>query len=1777
MKLKLLFSLLIFVMLAGIVNAGGDTNLTWLPDGYSTNASEYILVGKADNDVLSKSDACITVSSGGGSPNGTNAWTFACGDADQPVIGVNQWDATSSDFTCEFYVSDQTDGNWHAFGVADSSVSYGKFPMIMSETTDFKVRSNLEDYPPTGRTFSTAWTWFKFHIQNSTVTQIQTNVSTRGAVGTGYVTHTNGLALSSLTGMTMFDNGGDSTRYMDEIICYEGMTPPTSAAVPVPPTASDWDVTSGNTYRTESTSSWNINNTVINITNGTLSYTFTCSAACNHSAYVDVATDYSVADANHKAATTETISQANTAYDTISVGDHYLYISLIGSNGLITNYIKNFTYLEVENINFTYTPATEYGEIVNSSLWGNWTGTWEQMQNNISALSSGTLAWFALEEIKYGDYMWNVQVCGEKNLCNFTSINSTFTVPIDTDEGPNVTLNEPLDNANIYYYTQKDDGMKLNFSATNDVGLKNCSLWLTDETNSNFKYNQTYSNSTPLVVDDLTDIDISGLTNQSYGSALGIVIVAANANETAGSIIGQIAVDQDTYTDGTGIISPLYVQLTISEGVSLPNIYTGDTINITYDSGKTTKIYLPESSATQAYYIGGDGSTWNSINTTTYKLYDLAYPAPPLNNTITNFNVIFSRGIYTWNVQCYDNISQVGWGINRTFNITNTAPTWIANISNTTQLEDFTTFTYLDNLTSYVTDLDGDTVTFSIQDENTSQVNCAIVGTQNLTLTSVTNWYGNSTCSVGITDSLVYGENNTFGIEVTSVNDNPYFDPALINKSTNTSTTFIYDINCTDVDVGAVVTYYDNTTIFDINSTTGEISQLVNEKWRGNNSILITCGDGIVNTSSPFVLEVNDTTAPRYVSSVATELTIDFCAVNGTETINATFDDWYLDSSSTVYFAHNDTGIWVNTSATFEVSENASRHTWSYSIPAGWSNPGEKNYRFIAIDNANNINATGMDISEFYITKNISTLTLYLNGQAIDRKYELGTTANLTGTLNSCGGAGTVWLDISDPNYGVNYTSGTNGEVSYDYQILNIAETEFSDGTTSKNLTYVPGNQTFDIELMGESTFSTAHVYPYGYLNTTYPSNLVVDIFQDGTIDAILPGTLIGNTTNQSTFSAGVTTENLTFPVASSIVRWINFSTNQENDFFGFSLPNITIDLSGGAIDPVGVDYYDYFDNTSYPYSVNTCQGPSYIWDDFSQGDVVDRWSGDYTITASTYIRGDDEYCTAPLVYSGSEGSCNAAGSCETTTYFNSETLVLEDRPSTTFKLVHSTVLSSANFGLCSKSVSCKSHATTGILDKTTNIYAIMRSSSDTNTFNGIVEIKRENGFLKWYQDDIYMKQMSYNSTHQYEIKSTVTFVQRRNERGTVTCHGAVYIYPINVSGSAGAGGMGNYAECKMEYTDLLDVTGGGVPISRGIFEFDSEEIGSAGTYTLYLSADNGSNWEEVTNGLSHVFTNVGTMLAGKLVLNTTVSTDTVVAKEVHISVVPGFASGIGIDVGYDGDTEWNMTAQLNATTSPQHITLDATDLYTDISDCTGLTCLVPIVFKVDTAGTLTYSNITIKQQFGKIFLNVTAINNNLTDIVGLSNITIGVGSDTAGIVELSDLTVDYKGDATYSINAHFEGNENYSVANDTHDLSWRYSPITLTWPSRITSYNVYPSTINSKNVEPLGQKTKLTEAESVPIFNITTTARTDNVKIYSLFDPAIDSCLTLNECLYVNKSLCIPTNTTGQLLVSDLAPGEEANLYHYWNLTNCDPSNIYLPTNFSHRPYCQDCVYTGE
>jgi len=98
---------------------------------------------------------------------------------------------------------------------------------------------------------------------------------------------------------------------------------------------------------------------------------------------------------------------------------------------------------------------------------------------------------------------------------------------------------------------------------------------------------------------------------------------------------------------------------------------------------------------------------------------------------------------------------------------------------------------------------------------------------------------------------------------VTIRNSVPTFDQNLTaqNVSANGSNQLIYDINCSDLD-NDTLTYYVNTSLVDINYSTGLIIDTPTGAENGTYSIEVKCGDGDVNSTATFIYIILDDSKP---------------------------------------------------------------------------------------------------------------------------------------------------------------------------------------------------------------------------------------------------------------------------------------------------------------------------------------------------------------------------------------------------------------------------------------------------------------------------------------------------------------------------------------------------------------------------------------------------------------------------------------------------------------------------------------------------------------------------------------------------------------------------------------------------------------------------------------------------------------------------------------------------------------------------------------------------
>ncbi|NIO23321.1 MAG: hypothetical protein GTN38_04840, partial [Candidatus Aenigmarchaeota archaeon] len=132
----------------------------------------------------------------------------------------------------------------------------------------------------------------------------------------------------------------------------------------------------------------------------------------------------------------------------------------------------------------------------------------------------------------------------------------------------------------------------------------------------------------------------------------------------------------------------------------------------------------------------------------------------------------------------------------------------------------------------------GDTATFFQIDSSTGVI--SFVPTQS---------------DVGVHDVIVWVRDpydlidwQSVEFNITDINDCPYFDPPIGAQTAIINETYFYDTNATDVDVKpewSNLTFYDNSTFFNISPTNGTIQFFVNDSHNGTYAINISVTDGL--------------------------------------------------------------------------------------------------------------------------------------------------------------------------------------------------------------------------------------------------------------------------------------------------------------------------------------------------------------------------------------------------------------------------------------------------------------------------------------------------------------------------------------------------------------------------------------------------------------------------------------------------------------------------------------------------------------------------------------------------------------------------------------------------------------------------------------------------------------------------------------------------------------------------------------------------------------------
>ena len=195
------------------------------------------------------------------------------------------------------------------------------------------------------------------------------------------------------------------------------------------------------------------------------------------------------------------------------------------------------------------------------------------------------------------------------------------------------------------------------------------------------------------------------------------------------------------------------------------------------------------------------------------------------------------------------------------------------------------------------------------------------------------------------------------------------------------------------------------------------------------------------------------------------------------------------------------------------------------------------------------------------ILSKISTIncTIKLNGNAINKFYEVGTMVNIT--INTTNSSVPACIYINVPGF---VEQCSTGNLSYNWTSY-IFEWRLKDGESESNKTI--GSDTWTYRLYSKDDFNQFTFWLTGYNLTNYPRNTKVDVADNEDIDYIVYGDLIGNNAYIDKFKDETSASySYSLITAGGFIKYIRMPRN-------FTLGNFSISATGSSTDKHEVNF----------------------------------------------------------------------------------------------------------------------------------------------------------------------------------------------------------------------------------------------------------------------------------------------------------------------------------------------------------------------------------------------------------------------------------------------------------------------------------------------------------------------------------------------------------------------------------------------------------------------------
>ena len=798
-----------------------------------------------------------------------------------------------------------------------------------------------------------------------------------------------------------------------------------------------------------------------------------------------------------------------------------------------------------------------------------------------------------------------------------------------------------------------------------------------------------------------------------------------------------------------------------------------------------------------------------------------------------------------------------------------------------------------------------------------------------------------------------------------------------------------------------------------------------------------------------------------------------------------------------------------------------------------------------------------------------SNLSLFLNGINSDRNYEYYTGMNVTATITSCTGDCTICVDIDDNINNLtqvlgdkNYSCGDTS-VSFIYNITTLRENKFSDGNTE----YVLASSGEANITMNDLTDLVQ--FKLNITNSGGGSdNVSIDLDDDGIDDVILIGTLINNELITDSFyldDVKYSIVNTTRSSEGTKTIYMNITTESFEDFnpvnnFSFRIDGFNID------DGNDLNYTQSFlDPTVDDGTAGAEVSILSNIEDYENNDSSNWFNDthDYGGNPSILSLGSNAYLNLPFSY-----SCTG---CPGTLSINK--FYYENIPN--FDLRQGNYFSTRwhESGSISATANSKPSGTKTIYltDGTQSVHLWSKGLSETgggegNSFSLWINLTgnmTDDDTLDLYLGDTYSKTVSLSSLDDSikpYFKIYISYGWPSGSGNSNSFSMTTKIYNISVGGISLAmensnyttGGGYNYTSPSLKEADNN--------IYRATFTVNDLYNPFNTSLTYYLSNDDATTWEEVTNATSHTFSSSGDNISARFEVFTNDTTISPIVYDYSVDIIPSAVSEIYVDVGSDGTNDWYYDDILNSTTSPQYVTTNGSSLtdYVNSTSCTGLTCFVPIAITFGSAGQLQISEYNLTLNPFPLTLDTDAVEDE-------NPVTLDV-TFTSGSITLSDLMLDFLGSKNITVFAHFWNDTSFNT-------SWlsrvKYSKFNLSLPENVSYWDVFANTKDDKNLTPYGQ------SNTTAIWTVDSLAYEDPFDLEIRVNESLDNCLNITWSNDTTKDGGTIISTTHQEVCNDVAVDGSCSLWNWVDLENCT-SRYEIPW-FDFSAICKDCVRTED